>query len=92
MVYEYYEKNPAALVELRAPIFEDKVVDHILERPSRRRAPALTGPNRVRYLLARNVQGNQRCGLAKPKCSRMNWTTASCFASRKWILGASRQF
>ncbi len=29
-VYEYYEKNPAALVELRAPIFEDKVIDHIL--------------------------------------------------------------
>jgi len=31
-VYEHYEKNPAALVELRAPIFEDKVVDHILEQ------------------------------------------------------------
>jgi trigger factor len=31
-VYEYYEKNPAALVELRAPIFEDKVVDHIVEQ------------------------------------------------------------
>ena len=30
-VYEYYEKNPAALVELRAPIFEDKVIDHIVE-------------------------------------------------------------
>ncbi len=28
-VYEYYEKNPSALVELRAPIFEDKVVDYI---------------------------------------------------------------
>ncbi len=31
MVYEYYEKNPAALAELRAPIFEDKVVDYIVE-------------------------------------------------------------
>jgi trigger factor len=31
-VYEYYQKNPAALVELRAPIFEDKVVDHIVQR------------------------------------------------------------
>jgi trigger factor len=30
MVYEYYEKNPAALTELRAPLFEEKVVDHIL--------------------------------------------------------------
>jgi trigger factor len=32
MVYEFYEKNPSALVGLRAPIFEDKVVDHILEQ------------------------------------------------------------
>jgi len=32
MVYEFYEKNPAALVELRAPIFEEKVIDHILEQ------------------------------------------------------------
>lgn len=30
MVYEYYEKNPQAVTELRAPIFEDKVVDYIL--------------------------------------------------------------
>lgn len=31
-VYEYYEKNPGALAELRAPIFEDKVVDFVLEK------------------------------------------------------------
>ena len=31
-VYEYYEKNPDAVVELRAPIYEDKVVDHIVEQ------------------------------------------------------------
>jgi trigger factor len=31
MVYDYYQKNPAALAELRAPIFEDKVVDYIVE-------------------------------------------------------------
>jgi trigger factor len=30
-VYEFYQKNPGALAELRAPIFEDKVVDHIIE-------------------------------------------------------------
>jgi trigger factor len=29
-VYEFYEKNPGALAELRAPIYEEKVVDHIL--------------------------------------------------------------
>ena len=31
-VYEYYEKTPGALAELRAPIFEDKVVDFILDK------------------------------------------------------------
>ena len=31
MVYEYFEKTPGALAELRAPIFEDKVIDHVLE-------------------------------------------------------------
>ncbi len=33
-VYEYYEKTPGALAELKAPIFEDKVVDFILEKAS----------------------------------------------------------
>lgn len=31
-VYEYYEKTPGALAQLRAPLFEDKVVDHVLEQ------------------------------------------------------------
>lgn len=29
-VYDHYRKNPGALVELRGPIFEQKVVDHIV--------------------------------------------------------------
>ncbi|AVF05452.1 MULTISPECIES: trigger factor [Devosia] len=29
-VYDYYRKNPQALASLRAPIFENKVVDHII--------------------------------------------------------------
>jgi trigger factor len=29
-VWEYYQKNPGAKAELRAPIFEEKTVDHIL--------------------------------------------------------------
>ena len=29
-VWDYYRKNPDALAGLRAPIFEDKVVDHLL--------------------------------------------------------------
>jgi trigger factor len=32
VVYEYYEKNPNAVVELRAPIYEDKVIEHVLEQ------------------------------------------------------------
>ena len=31
-VYEYYEKTPGAIAQLRAPIFEDKVVDLIVEK------------------------------------------------------------
>jgi len=30
-VWEFYRKTPQALAELRAPIFEDKVVDYLLE-------------------------------------------------------------
>jgi trigger factor len=30
-VWEFYQKNPQAAAELRAPIFEEKVVDYILE-------------------------------------------------------------
>lgn len=29
-VWEYYQKNPSARAELRAPIFEEKAVDHLL--------------------------------------------------------------
>lgn len=38
-VYEYFEKTPGALQELRAPIFEDKVVDFVLElaRPAEKK-------------------------------------------------------
>ena len=30
-VYEYYEKTPGALAELRAPLFEDKVIDFVID-------------------------------------------------------------
>jgi trigger factor len=30
-IWQYFQQNPAAVAELRAPIFEDKVVDYILE-------------------------------------------------------------
>ena len=31
MVWDFYRQNPQALAEVRAPLYEDKVVDHILE-------------------------------------------------------------
>jgi len=31
-VYDYYQQNPQALLELRGPIFEQKVVDYIVEQ------------------------------------------------------------
>ena len=34
MVYEYFEKTPGAVAELRAPIFEEKVVDFMLSQAS----------------------------------------------------------
>ena len=30
-VFEYYQKNPQALAQIRAPLFEDKVVDFMVE-------------------------------------------------------------
>lgn len=30
-VIEFFQKNPGAMAQLRAPIYEDKVVDHLLE-------------------------------------------------------------
>src|ERR671913_2013078 len=31
-VWDFYRKNPQALAEIRAPLFEEKVVDHILSQ------------------------------------------------------------
>src|SRR5690606_15119268 len=31
-VYDYYRKNPNALASLRAPIFENKVIDFVVEK------------------------------------------------------------
>lgn len=30
LLWEYYQKNPQALAQIRAPIFEEKVIDHII--------------------------------------------------------------
>jgi trigger factor len=30
-IWDYYRKNPAAVAALRAPLFEEKVVDFLLE-------------------------------------------------------------
>ena len=33
-VYEYYTKNPDAMANFRAPLFEEKVVDHLMSEIS----------------------------------------------------------
>jgi trigger factor len=33
-IYEFYRSNPAALTNIRAPLFEEKVVDHLLSQIS----------------------------------------------------------
>ncbi|MGO4841571.1 trigger factor, partial [Rhizobiaceae sp. 2RAB30] len=33
-IFEFYRNNPAALTNLRAPLFEEKVVDHLLTQIS----------------------------------------------------------
>jgi trigger factor len=30
LFYDYYQKNPQAVAEIRAPLYEEKVVDHIV--------------------------------------------------------------
>ncbi len=30
-IWDYYQKNPSALAAMRAPLFEDKVVDFLVE-------------------------------------------------------------
>ncbi len=32
LLWDYYQKNPQALAQIRAPIFEDKVIDHIVSQ------------------------------------------------------------
>lgn len=32
MVFEFFQKNPQMMAQLRAPLYEEKVVDHILEK------------------------------------------------------------
>ena len=34
MVYDYFEKTPGAIGQLRAPIFEEKVVDFLVSKAS----------------------------------------------------------
>ncbi len=39
MVMEYYEKNPQAIQSVRAPLYEDKIADYMLDTVQVKRAP-----------------------------------------------------
>ena len=66
-VIDYYRQNPDALNNLRAPIFEDKVVDFIVElaKPTERKvAPQelLAAPSRRRRAKRRRNAGGDSSG------------------------------
>jgi len=51
-VYDYYRKNPQALASLRAPVFENKVVDHVIG------LAAITDAPMTREELAKLIQAD----------------------------------
>src|SRR5690606_11026797 len=52
-VYDYYRKNPQALAGLRAPIFENKVVDFVIEQGK------ITDKKMTREELAKLIQADE---------------------------------
>ncbi len=60
-VWEFYQKNPQALAEIRAPIFEEKVVDHLLEQVK------VEDETVSREALYADEDADETAGGAKPK-------------------------
>jgi trigger factor len=60
-VWEFYRKNPQALAEIRAPIFEEKVVDHLLEQVK------VADESVTREALYADEDSDETGGEAKPK-------------------------
>ena len=60
-VWEFYRKNPQALAEIRAPIFEEKVVDHLLEQVK------VADENVSREALYADEDSDETAAEAKPK-------------------------
>ena len=53
MVYDYFEKTPGAIGQLRAPIFEEKVVDFLVSKA------AITDKEVTREELAAPIDGEE---------------------------------
>lgn len=60
-VWEFYQKNPQALAEIRAPIFEEKVVDHLLGQVK------VEDQTVSREALYADEDATEEAGEAKPK-------------------------
>ena len=56
-VYDFYRNNPQALAELRAPLFEEKVVDHVLGQ-----VQVVEEPVSKEALFAEDDEGNAATG------------------------------
>ena len=92
MVYEYFEKTPGAVQQLRAPIFEEKVVDHIAAaaKPAERSSRAWLPTARAQARQRRSVPpcrgqcppgGRRRAPAPRPLRDRASDTAA---VSRAW--------
>ena len=71
-VWEFYQKNPGALASIRAPIFEEKVVDFLLELGHREREAGLArgAPQGGRGREERSQLASAPPGTAGPACFR----------------------
>ncbi len=91
-VYEFYTKNPQAMAQLRAPIYEDKVVDFVLEMaPGEQRSVSLATLRRVVEegpdVLA---EGEQAKSTKKAKKARTAKTSTKAKATKKKTAAASQ--
>ncbi len=84
-VYEFYTKNPQAMAQLRAPIYEDKVVDFVLEMaPGESRTVSLATLRRV------VEEGPEALAEAdRPKSGKKAAKTTKTAAKKKTAAGSS---
>lgn len=64
-VYEFYQKTPEAMAQLRAPLYEDKVIDFIVELAKVEEREVT--PDQLREEMEAESKKAEEAGAAKPK-------------------------